>query len=280
MKDFIEKIDHDKNFRKKIRIIHPIDLPNERKNKKFVLFENYIIDVEKYMQYHPGGQMAIEDYLYVDNGRFLIGNQAYNKHFKSYDHNYLTLRHTIKSMAYAKLKDNHRLVSKVMQVQTTSRLNNDFSNNSDLDSTYINELNPILLHKSLVAEDTFEYRFKFKNYEFARFLSEVNWIGRHFSVSSTHLNRTRYYTVCLTLDPKIKEKHLRLIENITRLENGDLIESLLLNDNERLSDYLSLYIRIYHYPKALSNHINNLPVGNQTDLIIRGPIVRITHKNN
>jgi hypothetical protein len=275
MKELIEEMEHDKKlFGMNMHILHPEDLVNERKNKKFVLFENYLINVKKFLEYHPGGQMAIEDYLYTDVGRYLTGNQAYNKNFKAHAHKYMTLKHAINSMAYAELRDNHQLVQKVLQIETSSRLNKDFFKFSDVDSSYINESNPILLHKTSVAKDTFEYRFSIKKFNFARFLPGIFWIGRHYSVSSLHANKTRYYSISLAMDPKIKEKLIRLMENITRLENRDLIDTICLKDNEMVSDYLPLYIKHYHFKNSLSNHIYNLPVGNQTDLIIRGPIVR------
>lgn len=281
MKELVEELETEKKlYGNNIKIISPEDLVNERKNRKFVLYENYLINVNKFLEYHPGGQMALEENLYSDVGRYLTGNQAFKKNFKPHTHKYMTLKHIITSMAYSELRDDHGLVYKNLNSES-SKIINDFFKFSDLCSSsyYISESNPILQHKSLVAKDTFEYRFSIKKFNFARFLAGVSWIGRHYSVSSMHANKTRYYSICLAMDPKIKEKLLRLMENIKLLENRQSISmdstGLCIKDNEMISDYLCLYIKHYNFNNSLSNHIYNLPVGNQSDLVIRGPIVRL-----
>jgi hypothetical protein len=275
IKELIEEIEQEKKlFGSSKAVIHPTDLVQEKKKNKYVLYENYIVDIGNFMPFHPGGMMAIEDYLYTDVGRYLTGTQAYNKNFKPHSHKYSTFKHVITSLAYAELRDNHRLVTKSFGIiDSNPRSSNDLFKISEADSTYINESSLVLLETTVVANSTFEYKFHAKNFLFAKFLPGVFWIGRHFSISSEKANKTRYYTICLSMDKKMKEKHLKLLENVNKLEKAEKIEDLALKDHEMANNSISVYIKHYTSKNALSDHIFNLTPGQSSDLIIRGPVV-------
>jgi len=277
--DLINGIENNiKFFGSHLSILNPVELDQEKKNKQFVLYENFIVDVGNFIKHHPGGQMAIEENLYSDVGRYLTGTQAYGPNFVAHDHKYMTIKYIINNLSYAELKDNH-LIVKQPQYSFDKLDNMGYSDMFRLtpnsSSIYFNQENVTLLEKRIVAQDTYEYRFKIQNLLFAKFLPGVNWIGRHFSVSSKQENKTRYYSICATLDDKIKEHHNRLLQNLKLLENGQNININFIIESESYVNYLSLYIKHYNLKNALSNYIFNLTEGKVNDLIIRGP--NVTH---
>jgi hypothetical protein len=243
-------------------------LNDEKKKKKYVLYENYVIDVSSYMKYHPGGSNMIEENLYSDMGRYLTGTQAYNKNVKPYSHNFTTIRYLLNNLNYGELKDDHRII-KISSDGNDGRL-------VDYTSVNINEIYPLLSARREIAENFYEYQFKFKgNFKFSRLLPKLSWMSRHFSLSSKTLNKTRYYSLCLCLDPLIYKRHIELLDNLKHLKNNknNLLQNLILNEDELISDYLSLYIKRYKFEGTLSDNIFSFSPKNQIDLIIKGPMV-------
>ncbi len=243
-------------------------LNSEKDKKKFVLYENYVCDVGKYISSHPGGANLLQDNLYLDVSRYVTGTQAYSGNFNPYSHNYITHKHIITKLAYAEIKDNHGIISIDNNSVLLERQNiNNYFN-------YISEENCFLSSKTVVAENILEFQFQLKNYSVARILPEINWIGRHFAVSSKKLNKTRYYSLSMCLNPFMKERHMALIGNIYRLEKGEELVDLNLAAKDTKSNYLSLYIKKYPFKNGLSKHVHELPANAKTDLVIRGPVVK------
>ena len=220
------------------------DLENEKKNKKFVIYENLICDVGSYIESHPGGKNLLSDNLFTDIGRYMTGNQAYSSNFHNYSHKYKTFVYLIEKLAYAELKlednivMNHKMVSHF--------INNSFT----------------IENKREIASNTYEYRFKTNELIFSRFLKGHQWIGKHFSITSKKLNKTRYYTLCLVLDEKLHNKHNELMDYI---KEGKEVSEINFNT----TNYLNIYCKRYPFVDALSNE---LFLGNN-EFIIRGPMV-------
>lgn len=219
----------------------------EKAVKKFVIFENYICDVGNYIEYHPGGRNLLSDNLYSDVGRYLTGTQAYSKDFHQYDHNYQTYVYLLENLAYAKLLNDSNIV------QTHN------SNNVTLSQTFQ------IADKKEIAQNIYEYRITSNEFSFARFLTGHDWIGKHFSVTSKTLNKTRYYTTCLVLDDKLRDKHMSLLKNM-KDNNQSLTEITVKSAN-----YMNIYSKRYNYPEALSNQLFN----SKEEFIIKGPMVII-----
>jgi hypothetical protein len=177
-------------------------------------------------------------------------------------------------MCYAEIRDDNLII---LKDKLSNKLSASELHNLGGKSTFINESYVTLDDKINLADNTNEFRFgPIKETKFSRFIPGVFWMGRHFSVSSQLLNKTRYYTICLTLENNIKMKHLNLLENVKILEEGsNNLNINMLNENELVSDYLNLYIKAYDFPNTLSNHINNLNTKSQSDLIIKGPCVNL-----
>jgi hypothetical protein len=208
--------DYDKiALSKKLNFINLSDLSKECGKRKFVLYDNYVCDVADYIQHHPGGAKMIEDYLHFDMAKYMTGTQPYTKEYEAYDHNYATTKQLL-SMCYAVIKDNNGLVvsSQPSNLPITEKLElKNFS--CELNQSY-----PLLKEKRDIASQIYEFRFgSHQKMNFARYLPGLFWIGRHFALSSTTLNKTRYYSVCHSLDPIYQEKFLALTENLRRLES-------------------------------------------------------------
>jgi len=216
---------------------------NEKHKIKFVLYENLLLDVTNFAEDHPGGKNLITDNLYSDISRYITGNQAYSTCF-----------YAIKSLAYAKFFDEHSLV---LRNDKTTYINNDM----------------VFENKNWAAESTCELVFSNDAFKFPIFLPGVNWLGRHFAISSYELNKTRYYSLCLFLNKNIQQRANRLLDNISSLEAHEAIESLSIKESELYSSSLSFYIKKYDYKGALSAYLNQIQTATMSQINIRGPIV-------
>jgi hypothetical protein len=227
---------------------------DEKSKTKFVLYENLLLDVTKYAEDHPGGKNLIKDIFYSDASRYITGNQAFSTKISAHDHNAQTCIYSIKSLAYAKFSDDHKIVQ---QNNKTAYLNHDM----------------IFEYKSSIADSTSQLVFSKESFKFPIFISGVNWLGRHFAISSSELNKTRYYSICLCLDKKIQERANILLENISNLEKDKNIENPLIRDTELYSNNISFYIKSYDFEKALSLYLHNVKQATSSKINIRGPIV-------
>jgi hypothetical protein len=271
LKDFFHEMD--KEFSHSLNTLNLSQLNDEKKRKQFVLYENYICDVSWYMESHPGGANLIEKNLYKDMGRYMTGTQSFNSSIRPHAHNMDTIKYLISKMCYAVFKDNHGLI--VNKGKRDAILNTEKIELKSEPSEYFDEKYANLVEGKEIALDIYQYKFKSQQgLLFARILPGVNWIGRHYSLGSTEMNKTRYYSACLSLNEAMKKKHLDLIKNIKRMERGKDSLDVVLNEEEMYSEYLHLYIKRYTSKNSLSDHIHGLGTNSQTDLLIRGPIVK------
>jgi hypothetical protein len=218
------------------------DIGPEKSNRFFVIYENYLLNVENYITAHPGGRNMISDNLFSDVGRYLTGTQAYSTQIKAHSHKLATFEYALKTLAYAEIKDNDRIVLK------------------DYKDHFLNETFTIK-GKREVAQSVYEYRLSSSNITFARFITGHSWIGKHFSFTSKKLNKTRYYTLCLAMDEEIKISHNSLLNNV--LNDGQL--KPIVNTS---SNYLAIFSKRYNFPNTLSNELYL----SMDDFIIRGPM--------
>lgn len=228
------------------------DLNKLKETKKFVLLNNLVIDVTKFVDNHPGGKNLLKDHLYEDVGRFITGTESYGSKFSPYDHSASTQKHMIEKMCIGEFKD--ASVGKLVALNG-SPVNDGF----------------VIMNKIIIAENTTNFQFHNSKYNFSRFLTGADWLGKHYSVTSTKLNKTRYYSSCLTLDPVIKEKHLLLLDNLKKQDKG-ILNDCIIKPEEVNCNYLNLYIKKYNFKKGLSGLIHSIPEKTENDLIITGPI--------
>ncbi len=77
--------------------------------RKFVIYDNYIIDISEFMYYHPGGLIHIEENLYSDISRFVTGTISLNKNFNSYSHSYSAINF-LHTKILGIIVDNHNII--------------------------------------------------------------------------------------------------------------------------------------------------------------------------
>lgn len=233
----------------------------EKAKKKFVIYENLLIDIEKYIEEHPGGRNLLGDMLYQDISRYITGNQAFSSKISAYEHSTGTQIFSIKNISYAKIKDQHGIILD--------------SNAINQSSSYVYDSMNFVGNIAYV-EDTGKICVKKTGLIFPNFIKGFNWTGRHFSISSKKLNKTRYYSICICLNEVVQKKIKHLISNITLLEENQKIEPVEILEEEKYSNEICFYIKSYNIPKALSHHINNIHKTEKNfneDFILRGPIV-------
>lgn len=96
-------------------------------------------------------------------------------------------------------------------------------------------------------------------------------MGKHVSVTSKKLNKSRLYSICLCLNDEILRIQETLINNINLLENKENVLELS-KDVVKQSKYLEIYVKKYDFKDALSNYITSSE--KIDDLIVKVPIVR------
>ena len=77
--------------------------------KKYVIYDNYLIDVESFMDFHPGGFLHIEENLYNDISRFVTGTTATNGKFKPHSHSFAAINY-IHTKIFGILNENHQII--------------------------------------------------------------------------------------------------------------------------------------------------------------------------
>lgn len=240
--------------------------------RKYVLYDNYLIDIGEFMLYHPGGHIHISESLYMDISRFVTGTVSLNGRWMPHDHSFSAVNF-IHTRIFGVLSEDHRIM---------------LDNNQK--SCYHHGFYEMTGRK-VIAKSTFELSFspllndKNVSYKFSKGLKGFTWIGKHFSVSSKSLNKTRFYSVCLTLDEDIQLLHKNLLDNfdnIDKLENNEItdLKTVKFNPN-KTTNTLKLYVKRYNFNTALSNHLSNYKVNQsfdanlhfEGDLLINGPLV-------
>lgn len=230
---------------------------NEWKEKKlrvFVLVDNYVVDVEKYLDNHSGGRNTLAESLYSDVTRYLIGSVPFHTNYPTVDHSYNSCLYAMKTLAIAEIEDDHKIIIEEGR------------------SLYINETCQ-LINKRQVAGSTSEFVFSFQgeSIKFARFLSGFSWMGKHFSITSKSQNKCRLYSLCLSGNKKIHDKHLELLSNVVKLENKEPIKPTKLSYKECYSNELQLYIKRYDTSGAFSFYLHTEKIP-EDDLTIKGPL--------
>lgn len=225
------------------------------KDKKFVLIDNYLVDVGQYMEIHSGGKNLIEDNMYSDVTRYMNGSVPFNSKFKAWDHKFLTCFYAIKRMTFGEIEDNHSIITEGGK------------------GIYLN--NTMIISSSRnITPNTKEFQFQLEGkneVKFSRYIEGFSWMGKHFSLTSKSRNINRLYSLCLTANEVIHNKHKQLIENYDKLENkqSPLIEHL---DNKHFSSSdLELYIKRYDFPNAFSKYLHEETIDKE-DIHVKGPL--------
>lgn len=225
-----------------------------RKSSRYVLVDNYLCDVDSYVNQHPGARNSLEDSIHQDVSRYIIGSVPYNSKFPAFDHTYLTCLYAAKTLSFGELEDDHRIVI------------------SGDKSTYIN-CGTRLHDKRVTAGVTSEFSFTIDDgkVQFARYLPGFSWMGKHFSFTSKKMNKTRLYSLCLSGNEFVHDMHRKMINNIDLLERSQTPERTSIPQDKLYDNLLQVYIKRYPTPGAFSDylHVGNVP---NDDLEVKGPL--------
>ena len=169
--------------REKIFYFSRDEIHDIKVKKKIVFFDNYIVDVEKFIDYHPGGKIHLIKNLGSDISRYLCGSLSVNPNFEPHYHSLNAHRHLIENLVVGVFRENSGIIvttdSKDVIVSPNSKtefLNLQFF---DLPIVWISS-RIINVH---VSEIRFTLKRNLQNYRFNRFLPGYRWTGRHYSVS-------------------------------------------------------------------------------------------------
>jgi len=212
----------------------------------------------------------------------LSGTEPINTSFPSNNHLLSTYEYILKSLVIGQIDERNKLVNPQIHKQdvsnngTISKLEVGNTNGDNLlvpQSTNCLDEEVVLTNIRTLSKDTAEFRFRIKNgtFNFARFLHGCDWAGRHFAVTSSHSNKTRYYSVCLCLNELIATRHQLLLNNIQKLESNQSIVEPNLKADEMSDNTLEFYIKKYEQRQGLSKFIHELKT-NDEGIIVRGPI--------
>jgi hypothetical protein len=141
-----------------------------------------------------------------------------------------------------------------------------------------------------IAKNTYELSYKPSvndkslGLKFAHGLKGYSWMGKHFSVTSKSMNKTRLYSLCMCLNEINSQLHWNLLENVDKkIAKENDLHDVLFTDDMSTSDCLQLYVKQYPFKTALSNYLTDTytvqPGFDQKlnscdgDLMINGPLV-------
>lgn len=73
--------------------------------KKFVFYDNYLVNVEDFINSHPGGKNPLIENIGLDVSRYLTGCVPFNSTFKQHNHKYLTMKYIVENRIFGVLND-------------------------------------------------------------------------------------------------------------------------------------------------------------------------------
>lgn len=275
---------------------HLLTNNNQQSNSlSIVFYDNLVCDVSKFIDHHPGGDNNLRKYVGKDVSRFLSGTYPANKYFNAHKHLNQTILALMDHYAIGSLKNNNL------------NLTRDFSNNSiDVNSFHKASLESI----DEIAKETYQIEFKIEDenhkiIRFAKALPGIEFFGKHFSVFSNKLNKTRYYSICLALNKETYSSHKNLLDKLlksktTNKENNAILtirqdeenktdsisiekskkvekaeKAKLLKNNEGYQNTLELFLKKYNNPDSMSNILTNkLSIQKEQEFMINGPLGR------
>lgn len=302
-----------------------LDYNSKFNSMRIVFYDNLICNIGDYIDNHPGGNNLLIMHLGKDIGRFLSGTYSGHKNFHAYKHYNQTISYLINNFTIGKL--NNKTDELVFRKVISSNKFNDSIEYRDsaecekrvtcilnsFDSTSIDKI-------SIVAESVYRVSFKIKTsnnsndlndpyYYFSKALKGIGYFGKHYSVFSKTLNKTRYYTVCLALNNETFNSHYSLLTKFINTsadkEEDKLVaqnDSINLDNNYNNTEYqmivedhtklsnnlrqnysqtLDIYLKKYNDKNSMSYQLtNSLFIDTVGEFSISGPLGRGLGFNN
>ena len=168
--------------REKIFFFSREDIHDLKKMKKIVFYDNFIVDVETFIETHPGGKIHLLNNLGSDVSRYLCGSMSINKNFNPHYHSLSAHKYLISNMVLGIFRENSGIII------TTDSKDAVITQNVDSELIEVQFFDLAVVWKSsriinmYVSEIRFTLKRNLQNFRFNRFLPGYRWAGRHYSV--------------------------------------------------------------------------------------------------
>ncbi|OMJ77414.1 hypothetical protein SteCoe_23016 [Stentor coeruleus] len=159
-----------------------------RDKRKFVFYDNYLLDIGDFITSHPGGAFIIKQVIGEDVGKYLNGSSSLPGYGPNY-HDMLAFSFA-KSMAIAELGyENNVLTGSIGQERMEWEI----------------------VDKLKVCESTFCIVLSSEEWNLCK-PGGFDWMGKHFLLTMSEVNQARrYYSMVLTNLPNWQEHNMRNI---------------------------------------------------------------------
>lgn len=234
------------------------DVEDSNSKRKIVLLDNLVCDITDFINSHPGGASNIEPFVGKDISRYLSGTFAPHSGFKLYKHRFQTIKYAIEKFTIGKLHDNHQIAF--------------IENNKEKISVYPN-CGFERVSYILIAKDTYkvELACNCMDFKFAVGLPGVDFLGRHYSVTSKIMNKTRYYSICFILNNQVNAAHRRLMDCMLNSQELKLTTSFPELKLPTSKSQIEFHLKKYNRTESMSYHLTS-DKKLKGDLNVLGPI--------
>ena len=229
-------------------------------NIKWVQLGNGIYDLTDWV--HPGGNSIIEACIGREVGRYFYGNYSLEGTSRK--------PHKHSQLAFSQ-------VQKFYIGEVTTRESVLVHKDTQKEGQAMNYHTWKVVAMKPLSDTVSQISFISEHFNVKSFGSSLSFLGRHFKVSFNRKgSRARQYTTALALT----EANTELRQDIYNYFKSsiDKNDDSFFDNNvsyEDLTDNLSLFIKNYPFPKALSRDLHDIDIDGQgNDLIIEGPIGR------
>ncbi|CDW77376.1 UNKNOWN [Stylonychia lemnae] len=205
--------------------------------RQLVILDDKIIDVESFLDNHPGGKNVLKWNVGRDISKFFYGS------FQFTNMNNLEQKNTHSSLGW-----------QLANQMAIGRLENNYSEEYPVELIYTSQQ---------IAKNTKTFVFQGKELKpgLQNYYSNIGYFGKHFLVfNKKKPDQKRLYYICNCLTPKIYEQYIRLIRSY--LESQSRLDCS--------SNRVALTVTAQSNKQGLSNIIHKRTIGDK--YIIRGPL--------
>jgi hypothetical protein len=195
--------------------------------RKLVILDEFVLDVEKYISWHPGGVFLLTHNIGRDISKFFHGGYSLEDNLGGQP----AAGHPHSNQARIVV---NKLI--IAQFQKEIEVQSTICELVDKDSHKINETTKVLYLKSLGGEPVPN----FKN-----FYPGLSAVGKHFLVRNMEGKKVaRHYTVCNVMRPEVYSSLIQMLKG----ETGTLHD----NFDTKNQNSIALTIKNYRQPTGLS----------------------------
>ncbi len=227
---------------------------------KWVQLGNGIYDLTDWV--HPGGNFIIEACIGREVGRYFYGNYSLEGTSRK--------PHKHSQLAFSQ-------VQKFYIGEVNSRESVLVHKDSQKEGQAMNYHSWKVVSMKSLSDTVSQISFTSEHFNVKSFGSSLSFLGRHFKVSFNRKgSRARQYTTALALtetNTELRQDIYNYFKSLMDKSDDSFFENNV--SYEDFTDNLSLFIKNYPFPKALSRDLHSIDLDGQgNDLVIEGPIGR------